>query len=585
VKGTLIRTLLLAVALAGCAAGEAERSESLDKHEGAITGCAAKSVTTVVTVVYDYDLAGRQTRDRDARLVYDPWNQLKEVQLNTTTNPKYNDGRTVVAEKHTYGFDGTRTSTTTNPGAANAAVRVQITPDDLIHDGKREHYVRIGDRIVARLAMTASGTLALNDAPPAGAGGGRLPAGLHFPSPALSPLSPWPVLGLAAALVLAAIALLSARRRRPWAPPSLAGVALLAASCQMFGEGVVGNGGSLLLAEKVYFHKSLGAGPSLITRQDGTILEERRFEPFGVPINAFRSGRTGTAPVDLVTDPQSVVGKQADATNAFTDHGARWLSSQSARWLTPDPATTIVDRKILMRPWDLNPYQYSRQNPVRYWDPSGNFPVENLGTKIVQQLGPLKTNLATHEYITKVAVGDKFSPKALDEVIRGNVAQDEDQATNPISEAKHGMRSVGQDPADAIARNTDMVDQHLGLATNAILGGKRFGDAREEFGAALHNTQDTFAPAHRDSDGTPKTWECVFPLCTDAVGNPADSVMHIWSDIHQSINAPPAKSAIRSSSDLLQNLYTRVYEQGLDLGMDVGEINDRWDSFTDQSNE
>jgi RHS repeat-associated protein len=357
----------LVATLAGCQGGGAGSAELLAEREGAITGCSAKSVTTVATVVYDYDLAGRQTRDRDAKLLYDPWNQLKEIQLNTTTSPKYNDGRTVVAEKHTYGFDGTRTSTTTNPGAANAAVRVQITPDDVIHDGKREHYVRLGSRIVARLAMTASGTLALNNSPGARAGAERLPAGLPLPAPSSPPA--WLVLGFAA-VVLAAAVLRTWRRGRRWAP-SFWGVALLGASCQMFGQGVIGNSSSLLLAEKVYFHTSLGAGPSLITRQDGTILEERRFEPFGVPINAFRSGRPGVAAVDLVTDPQSVVGKQADASNGFTDHGARWLSSQSGRWLTPDAATRLSVKQYVTAPWSINPYQYVQQNPMRSWDPDG----------------------------------------------------------------------------------------------------------------------------------------------------------------------------------------------------------------------
>jgi RHS repeat-associated protein len=359
----------LLLAVGGCGA-VGQRQEAVEKSEGAITGCAAKSVTTVATVAYEYDLAGRQTRDRDARLLYDPWNHLKEVQLITTTSPKYNDGRTVVAEKFTYGFDGIRTSTTTNPGAANGAVRVQISPDDVIHDGKREHYVRIGDRIVSRLAMTASGTLSLNDSPATHVGAGKLPAGLQ-PSAPLSAPHPWPVLGLAI-LALGVAALETWRLRRRWAP-TFAAVALLAASCQMFGEGLVDNPNTLLLAEKVYFHTSLGAGPSLITRQDGTILEERRFEPFGVPIDAYRSGRTGSAPVDLVTDPQSIVGKQADATNGFTDHGARWLSPPSARWLTPDPAGAGPATAMLVMPWRLNPYAYVGHNPMKAWDPTGNY--------------------------------------------------------------------------------------------------------------------------------------------------------------------------------------------------------------------
>ena len=34
-------------------------------------------------------------------------------------------------------------------------------------------------------------------------------------------------------------------------------------------------------SDVVYYHQTVGAGPSLVTRTNGTPLDERRYEPFG----------------------------------------------------------------------------------------------------------------------------------------------------------------------------------------------------------------------------------------------------------------------------------------------------------------
>jgi hypothetical protein len=36
----------------------------------------------------------------------------------------------------------------------------------------------------------------------------------------------------------------------------------------------------------LYFQAGVTVGPALITREDGSVLEERRYEPFGAPIDA-----------------------------------------------------------------------------------------------------------------------------------------------------------------------------------------------------------------------------------------------------------------------------------------------------------
>ncbi|MFH0902372.1 MAG: RHS repeat-associated core domain-containing protein, partial [Pseudomonadota bacterium] len=66
--------------------------------------------------------------------------------------------------------------------------------------------------------------------------------------------------------------------------------------------------------------------------------------------------------------------KETDPDTGWSYHGARWMAPQFARWLTPDPPVKAPDPKFMTAPWDLNPYQYVRQNPVMYWDPDGHNP-------------------------------------------------------------------------------------------------------------------------------------------------------------------------------------------------------------------
>jgi RHS repeat-associated protein len=117
-------------------------------------------------------------------------------------------------------------------------------------------------------------------------------------------------------------------------------------------------------AKVVYYHPAFGAGPTVITRADGSVLDERRYEPFGAAIGA----------IDFALDPHNALNKETDATTGWSDHGARWLAPETARWLTPDPPVKAPDPKFMAQPWALHPYQYVEQNPVLFWDPDGREP-------------------------------------------------------------------------------------------------------------------------------------------------------------------------------------------------------------------
>jgi RHS repeat-associated protein len=149
------------------------------------------------------------------------------------------------------------------------------------------------------------------------------------------------------------------------------------------------------VSRTLYYHQTVGAGATLSTRSDGTVFEERRSEPFGTAIDAYREldgGGHETVAVDYARDPNNALNKVTDPATGWSDHGARWMVPETGRWLTPDPPVKAPDPKMMTQPWALHPYQYVHQNPVAYWDPDGKQPApsgttETIGSIIKSAIG------------------------------------------------------------------------------------------------------------------------------------------------------------------------------------------------------
>jgi len=109
-----------------------------------------------------------------------------------------------------------------------------------------------------------------------------------------------------------------------------------------------------------YFHQGIAAGPTLITDGGGNVVDERRSEPFGQPIDA-----------NMAQDPYNSLNKETNKETGWSYHGARWMAPQTARWLTPDPPVKGPDTRFTGEPWGLNPYAYVQYNPTTFWDPDG----------------------------------------------------------------------------------------------------------------------------------------------------------------------------------------------------------------------
>ncbi len=134
--------------------------------------------------------------------------------------------------------------------------------------------------------------------------------------------------------------------------------------------------GLATVARATFAHVGFAAGPALFTDDTGHLVEERRYEPFGAPIDArvrTDAGYPVGAP-DLVARDLNPLNQRTEATTGWSDHGARWMAPETGRWLTADPPVTGPDATFMAKPWALHPYQYVDQNPVAYWDPDGRSP-------------------------------------------------------------------------------------------------------------------------------------------------------------------------------------------------------------------
>jgi RHS repeat-associated protein len=288
---------------------------------------------------YHYDGAGRLDKDAKKSLFYDGYDQLTRVTDN---------GAALVS--HVYGYDGLRTYT---KGAGNSEQYWFASDDTLLPGGTtRWHYVNVGDRLVARQTFPHPTTIGAF--PPAGATVALWPR-IEARVP-----SYFGTTTATAALLLLAWA--AWRRRRPlWqtAPAVACSVALVLASpgCH---ELESKRQGLETGPERRYFHQGIAAGPTLITDGGGNAIDERRFEPFGEPIDA-----------NMDQDPYNILNKERNKETGWSYHGARWMMPQTARWLTPDPPAKVPDKKFMGEPWGMNPYSYVNQNPTMYWDPVG----------------------------------------------------------------------------------------------------------------------------------------------------------------------------------------------------------------------
>jgi RHS repeat-associated protein len=94
---------------------------------------------------------------------------------------------------------------------------------------------------------------------------------------------------------------------------------------------------------------------SLTTDANGNKFSEQRYYPYG-------DTRSGASPTD-----RQFTGQRHEASLGLYDYGARFYSPYLGRFLSAD---TLVPNAA--NPQDLNRYSYTRNNPLKYTDPTGH---------------------------------------------------------------------------------------------------------------------------------------------------------------------------------------------------------------------
>jgi RHS repeat-associated protein len=107
-----------------------------------------------------------------------------------------------------------------------------------------------------------------------------------------------------------------------------------------------------------YFSDHLGTS-RVVTNTTGTILDDSDYYPFGgerVVVN---------------NDPNQYkfTGKERDTESGLDNFGARYYASTLGRFVKTDPL--YLELRRLIDPQQLNLYTYTRNNPLRFTDPTG----------------------------------------------------------------------------------------------------------------------------------------------------------------------------------------------------------------------
>lgn len=124
-------------------------------------------------------------------------------------------------------------------------------------------------------------------------------------------------------------------------------------------------------AKRLYFyHQGTEKSTQTVTDHRGDVVDERRYYPYGDEYTSQLGGN--------IVQPTSGLnyrfnGKEKDDYSGLYYYGARYYDAELSRWLKQDPAGFSPNKMMMLDPQHLNFYAFSRNNPISYVDPDGNF--------------------------------------------------------------------------------------------------------------------------------------------------------------------------------------------------------------------
>ena len=111
-----------------------------------------------------------------------------------------------------------------------------------------------------------------------------------------------------------------------------------------------------------YYHADHLGSTRIMTDASGTKISDCTYGPFGEEIGCSPSN---------ASNHYKFTGKERDSETGLDAMGSRYHSSNMGRLMTPDPL--MLQKQKLFDPQQWNMYQYARNNPLRFIDPTGKY--------------------------------------------------------------------------------------------------------------------------------------------------------------------------------------------------------------------
>ncbi|MBI1936314.1 hypothetical protein HYS31_07810 [Candidatus Woesearchaeota archaeon] len=202
--------------------------------------------------------------------------------------------------------------------------------------------------------------------------------------------------------------------------------------------------------QKRFVHADLLGSSVLITDEQGNVVEETFYAPYGEIISGGQDSR------------YDYTGKEFDPITQEYDFGPRRYKPDWTMFTQPDP--------ILPDPYDpqqLNRYSYARNNPYRYVDPSGHYIESAVDVGfIIYDIQELKEE---HSLVNYLALGADTAGLIIPFVTGGGLAvRGAGLGAKTISRADRG--------SDLVATSQRIADR-LGPTTSTIGGTVRHREA------------------------------------------------------------------------------------------------------------
>jgi RHS repeat-associated protein len=351
---------------------------------------------------YGFDEAGQLTRRPGATQTFDAKGRLASVSMSDGTTVTYRRDYTgAVVVKETKG-----------PRGDHRTVYVDKLAEE--RDGAAIDYVFAGGLRIARIGgdvpvgETVAGSLA------------RVPAAAG-------------TTGVFALAFAGFFGMFGRGGRRRMSKLIALGLALLVFDVGASGCAGSGTSEAQGIAGAIYYHQDHLQGVAFETGDQGAIVAESAFDPYGGDLHA-------------TTEPYAFTGKERDADTGLYDFGARAYDPKLGLFLSPDPAVLDAPELAVEDPQLLNVYAYARNNPTTHVDPDGRFPHILVGALVGAAIGG-------GAYLIKAAVTKDFS-------VRGAIAATGGGAiSGAVAAATGGASLIAQGAASGIAG---------GLASRAI---------------------------------------------------------------------------------------------------------------------